>query len=89
MRKEYDLGAAKRGPVAKEAGKLRITIMLDSEILAAFRKRAENTGHGYQTLINQALSEHLANGQLEDRLRRVVRQELRNHGGGIANTMGE
>ena len=89
MRKEYDLGAAKRGPVVKEAGKLRITIMLDSEILAAFRKRAENTGHGYQTLINQALSEHLANGQLEDRLRRVVRQELRNHGGGIANTMGE
>ena len=56
MRKEYDLSGAGRGAVVKESGKRRITILLDTEILAAFRERAASTGRGYQTLINQASS---------------------------------
>lgn len=80
MRKEYDLRGAKRGPVIKDAGKRRITIMLDSDVLAAFRDRAAGTGRGYQTLINQALRDYLTTRELEDTLRRVVREELRETG---------
>ena len=77
MREEYDLHGAKRGAVVEEAGKRRITILLDAAVLTAFRERAARTGRGYQTLINQALRDHLANGELEDTLRRVMREELR------------
>ena len=80
MREEYDLRDAKRGAVIKERGKQRITIMLDSDILAVFRERAAASGSGYQTLINQALRDRLARGELEAMLRRVMREELRNAG---------
>ncbi|MDE0421769.1 MAG: BrnA antitoxin family protein [Gammaproteobacteria bacterium] len=73
MRKEYDLSNAKRGPVLKPPGKERITILLDKDILAAFRRH----GRGYQTVINQALRDYLAGDTLETTLRRVVREELR------------
>ena len=72
MREEYELHGAKRGEVVAEAGKRRITILLDADVLAVFRERAARTGRGYQTLINQALRDHLANGELEDTLRRVM-----------------
>ena len=80
MRQEYDLSDAKRGPVLKQSGKTRITILLDRDVVNAFRARAEDTGRGYQTAINQALREYLASGNdgLEATLRRVVREELRN-----------
>ena len=78
MRQEYDLSDAKRGPVLKQSGKTRITILLDRDVVNAFRARAEDTGRGYQTAINQALREYLANDGLEATLRRVVREELRN-----------
>ena len=77
MRKEYDLADATGDAVLKQPGKTRITIMLDADVLAAFRARAADTGRGYQTAINQALREHLAAGHLEDTLRRVLREELR------------
>ena len=80
MREDYDLHGAKRDAVVNETGKRRITIMLDSDILAAFRERAADTGRGYQTLINQALRDYLTNCELEDTLRRVVREELRETG---------
>ncbi len=79
MRKEYDLSDATRGPV-DQPGKTRITIMLDNDVVAAFRARASDTGRGYQTAINRALREHLASEGLETTLRRVVREELRNAG---------
>ena len=80
MRKEYDLSDATRGAVVRESGKQRITIMLDNDVIAAFRERAAESGRGYQTLINQALRDSLANGELEDTLRRVMREEFRNAG---------
>ena len=80
MRKEYDLTDAARGPALKQPGKTRITILLDRDILAAFRARASDTGRGYQTAINQALRDYLANDELEATLRRVVREEIRKAG---------
>ena len=55
MRAEYDFSNAKRGAAIEPAGKTRITIFIDDDILAAFRARAEQEGKGYQTLINAAL----------------------------------
>lgn len=43
--------------------KKRITIYLDEEVLDAFKTRAEESGAGYQTMINDALQKHLAQQQ--------------------------
>jgi uncharacterized protein (DUF4415 family) len=81
MKREYDFRNAKRGPVvAVPRGKSRITIRLDEEILAWFRQQVERNGGGnYQTLINEALREHVRRAQepLEKTLRRVIREEIR------------
>ena len=39
--------------------KKRITIYLDEDVLDAFRSRAEETGAGYQTMINDTLKESI------------------------------
>jgi len=46
MNKEYDFSKGKRGAVIASTGKTRITIMLDEDILEAFRKKAEESGRG-------------------------------------------
>ena len=55
MNKEYDFSKGKRGAVIASPGKTRITIMLDEDVLEAFRKKAEESGRGYQTIINETL----------------------------------
>lgn len=81
MRKEYDFSKGKRGavlPVA--AGKRRITIRLDDDVIDWFKRQVHEAGGGnYQTLINKALREYIAYSvePLEETLRRVVREELR------------
>ncbi len=55
MRKEYDFSNAKRGAVLLSPGKTRVTIMLDDDVIEAFRARADAAGQGYQTMINAAL----------------------------------
>ncbi len=64
-------------PVSK--GKTRITIMIDDDVLAFFRDRAEHDGIGYQTLLNDMLRNGMAEreGTLEKTLRKIVREELR------------
>ena len=80
MKREYDFSHAKRGsvvPVPK--GKTRITIRLDDDLLDWFRQQVERAGGGnYQTLINDALRQHIRRAQepLEATLRRVIREEL-------------
>ena len=60
--------------------KHRITIRLDNEILNHFRKRVHQMGGGnYQTLINDALREHIRRGGIEAAVRRAV-EELRGAG---------
>ena len=82
MRKEYEFSKGQRGPVvATPPGKTRITIRLDDDVIEWFKIRVEEAGGGnYQTLINQALRDHIEGERepLEDTLRRVVREELRN-----------
>lgn len=83
MRKEYDFSGARQGAVIKHPGKTRITIFLDDDVLQLFRERAEETGRGYQTMINDALREHLGNSPqpVDARtLRRILREELRRTG---------
>lgn len=80
MKKEYDFKAAKRGAVLPRKGKSRITIWLDDAVLEAFRKLAEQSGSGYQTLINAALAERLEKTGSpldESTLRRIIREELK------------
>jgi len=78
MKDEYDFSNGKRGPVIPTPpGKTRITIRLDDEVLEWFRLQVHAAGGGnYQTLINDALRQHIDSHSLEELLRRVVREEL-------------
>jgi len=82
MKDTYDFSASKRGAIDPiPPGKTRITIQLDDDIIEWFRQAVNDAGGGnYQTLINKALREYLQyrTEPLEELLRRVVREELRN-----------
>jgi uncharacterized protein (DUF4415 family) len=56
MRKRYDFSNAKPNPYAKRL-KRQITIRLDEDTLAYFKKLAEDAEIPYQTLINLYLRE--------------------------------
>jgi uncharacterized protein (DUF4415 family) len=85
MKQQYDFSQGKRGritpPGPEQRGKTRITIRLDEEVVDLFLKEAEASGGkiGYQTLINDALRQHMEGkaAKLEDTLRRIVREEIR------------
>ena len=59
MNSEYDF--SKAGSIANRPvkRKTRITIYLDDEVLQQFRSLSEQSGKGYQTLINAALRTRL------------------------------
>lgn len=85
MRDEYDFSKAKRARdvehlarlQAETEGKSRITIMLDNDLLLAFRSKAKAEGIGYQTLINQTLRQAMGSRPVdEETLRKVLREEL-------------
>ena len=83
MKKEYDFSEGKRGAVASQKGKTRITIYLDDAVLEEFRQRADSLGRGYQTMINEALKEYLGKSRqpIDARtLRRILREELKRTG---------
>ncbi len=81
MKRRFDFSNGKHGAVVRvPKGKTRITIRLDDDILAWFRRQVDLAGGGnYQTLINGALRQHIARIQepLEDTLWRVIREEIR------------
>lgn len=83
MKDSYDFRKGKRGPITKPvpepAGKVKITIRLDAEIVDHFLARADESGGsvGYQTLINDALRRSLEAPSLEAVVRRVIREELK------------
>lgn len=62
MREEYDFSQAKKNPYAKKI-KQQITINLDSEVIAYFKKQSNESGIPYQTLINLYLSDCAANNR--------------------------
>jgi uncharacterized protein (DUF4415 family) len=61
MKDSYDFSQGKRGritrPASEPAGKVKITIRLDADIVDRFLARADESEGtvGYQTLINEAL----------------------------------
>ena len=82
MKKEYDFSKGRRGAVIPTTGKTRITIYLDDEIVQQFKARSEETGKGYQTLINEALNVYLGIAEepiTPDVIRKIVREELASH----------
>lgn len=79
MRPEYDFSEGKRGAVIPQKGKTRISIFIDNAVLDVFRARARKAGAGYQTMMNEALRQHLSDAEqpvTEKILRHVLRQEL-------------
>jgi len=79
MRKEYDFSRGKRGAVIPSPGKTRITIMIDDDVIEAFRAKAEAAGRGYQTLMNEVLRAALAGDNqpvTAKVLRKILREEL-------------
>jgi len=81
-RRQIDFSRARRGPVIKpEPGKTKISIRLDNAILDYFRKVVDDAGGGnYQTLINNALAEHIHGRSTLDAVRQVVREEVAPYG---------
>lgn len=77
-----DFSKGKRGPVLRpDPNKKRITIRLDGDIINHFKQQVLEAGGGnYQTLINAALREYIEHSSrpLEETLRSVIREELRN-----------
>ena len=79
--REIDFSRAKRGAVVKpEPGKTKISIRLDQAVLEYFRNVVDKAGGNYQTLINDALLEHVHLRSTLDAVRRVVREELAPYG---------
>ena len=79
MRSEYDFSKGKRGALIPSKGKTRITIYIDDAVLAEFRAKAERSGAGYQTLMNEALKAFLEKNEKPVTaavLRQIIREEL-------------
>ncbi len=79
-----DFSKGRRGAIVKpDPNKVRITIRLDGDVLEYFKQKVQRAGGGnYQTLINEALRDyiHTQSSPLEDTLRKVIREELRQAG---------
>jgi uncharacterized protein (DUF4415 family) len=82
--RDIDFSRAKRGPVVRaEPGKTKISIRLDNSVLEHFRRLVVKSGGGnYQTLINDALLEHVHRRSTLDVVRQVLREELAPYGAG-------
>ena len=80
--RDIDFSRAKRGAVVKpEPGKTKISIRLDNTVIEFFRAAVDRAGGGnYQTLINDALLEHIHRRSTLDAVRQVVREELAPYG---------
>jgi uncharacterized protein (DUF4415 family) len=69
--------------VVRREGRTRVTVHLDTDLLEELRRRADAAGRGYQTMINEALREHLGRSTEPvdaATIRRIVREELRKTG---------
>jgi len=80
--RDIDFSRAKRGPVIQpEPGKTKISIRLDNAVLEHFKDLVDKAGGGnYQTLINDALLEHIQRRSTLDAVRQVVREALAPYG---------
>lgn len=81
---DEDFTKGKRGAIVPtDPNKARITIRLDRDLIDHFKGIVNAAGGGnYQTLINNALREHIGADEsaMERRLRKIVREELKKAG---------
>jgi uncharacterized protein (DUF4415 family) len=83
MKENYDFSKGRRGRIGsvtpEPAGKVKITIRLDQDIVDHFLARADESGGyvGYQTLINDALRRSIEAPALETLVRQAIREELK------------
>jgi uncharacterized protein (DUF4415 family) len=84
VKKEYDFSRGKRGAIDPlPAGKTRITIRIDDDVLNWFRRQVHARGGGnYQTMMNNALREFIQQHKesLEEIVRRLVKEEIKKTG---------
>jgi uncharacterized protein (DUF4415 family) len=59
---------------AETGGKSRITMRVDSDVLAMFKARAEMIGGNYQTLMNDALKQFAQGLRLSDVVREAIHE---------------
>ena len=59
--------------------KRRVTMLLDTGLVEYFKAQAGE--RGYQTLINETLRQAVERDDLEERLRRIIREEIRRESG--------
>ena len=82
IKDEYDFSKGKRGAMIPSKGKTRITIYINDSTLDEFRSRAEMSGTGYQTMMNEALADYLEKRKeppvTESVLRRILNEEFPN-----------
>ncbi len=71
MRKNYDFTKARRGPIAQQPGKTRVSIYLDDDLVKRLRERADAAGRGYQAMINESVREYLVRLERRPLARRV------------------
>ena len=67
------------GQAVPTKGETRITIFIDDQIFAAFKAESVKRGIGYQTLINEALAQHIGAAEKpipDEQVRKIVREEL-------------
>ncbi len=55
--------------------KRRVTMLLDTGLVEYFKAQAGE--RGYQTLINETLRRAMEQDELEEKLRRIIREEMR------------
>lgn len=91
MKDEYDFSKGKRGGVVPiPAGKTRVTIRLDDDVLEWFRAQVEAAGRGnYQTLINRALHDYMSQARepSHDTFGRSLREELAPYHADLSSTI--
>jgi len=77
---QADIDAGKLVLVKREAGRVtpakkRVTLYLDAAVVERFKQQAGE--RGYQTLINETLKSAFQHADIEETLRKVIREELK------------
>lgn len=61
--------------------KFRVTMYIDLDTLDRIRKKAKERGLPYQTFINQILRETMFGQEMDERIRKILREELNRKAG--------
>jgi len=77
---QSDIDSGKLVLVKREAARVvqpkkRVTLYLDASVVERFKQQAGE--RGYQTLINETLKSYFRHADIEETLRKVIREELK------------